>query len=52
MDANLIIAIVFGCVALFVALKIGHFILKILFGLIALLVLGGAVWWLLLRLRH
>jgi len=39
--SSIIIAIVIGCLALFMALKIGLFILKVIFGLIALAALGG-----------
>jgi hypothetical protein len=49
MNASLTIAVVLGCLALLVAVKIGLFILKIIFGAVALAVLGGAVGWLLLR---
>ena len=48
MDASIIAAIVIGCLALFVAFKIGRFISKVIFGVIALAALGGAVWWLML----
>ena len=33
-----------GCLILFVALKIGNIILKILTGLVGLALLGGAIW--------
>jgi hypothetical protein len=34
-----------GCLVLFVAFKVGHIILKLLFGLVGLALLGWAVWW-------
>ena len=34
-----------GLLALFVAFKVGRFIFKVLFGLVALALLAGAVWW-------
>jgi hypothetical protein len=49
MNASLILAVVLGCLALLVAVKIGLFILKVIFGVVALAVLGGAIWWFLLR---
>jgi hypothetical protein len=36
-------------VALFLALKIGHFILKVVFGFIGLAAMAGAVWWFFLK---
>ena len=36
--------IVAGCLILFVALKVGNIILKILIGLVGLALLGGALW--------
>jgi hypothetical protein len=36
-----------GVVALFVAIKIGQFMVKLFFGVIGLALLGGAAWWLL-----
>lgn len=39
-----------GVIALFVAIKIGRTMIKLLFGLISLALLGGAVaWWFLVR---
>jgi len=49
MKISLIAAVVVGCLALIVAIKVGRFIMKVIFGLIALALLGGAVWWFLLR---
>ncbi len=43
-----IIALI-GVIALLVAIKIGHIILKLLLGLAALAAIGAAVWWFLLR---
>src|ERR1043165_672399 len=39
-----------GIIAPFVAMKVGQAMIRLLFGLIGLAVLGGAVWWFLLRL--
>jgi len=44
----LIIAVV-GVVALFLALKIGHAILRLVIGLIGLAAIGGAAWWFFLK---
>lgn len=44
----LVIAVV-GVVALFLAIKIGHFILRVVFCLIGLAAIVGAVWWFFLR---
>ena len=41
--------VVAGIVALFVALKVGQVIIRLLFGLIGIALLGGAVWWFLLK---
>jgi hypothetical protein len=38
-----------GIIAPFVAMKVGQVMIRLLFGLIGLAVLGGAVWWFLLR---
>jgi hypothetical protein len=43
-----VIAVV-GIVALILAMKIAHFIFKLILGLIALAAIGGAVWWFFLR---
>ena len=34
-----------GIVALFVAMRVGQVLIKRLFGLLALAILGGAAWW-------
>ncbi|MBN2506773.1 MAG: hypothetical protein JXQ71_08775 [Verrucomicrobia bacterium] len=49
MDISLAAAIVVGCLALVVAIKVGRFLIRMVFGLIALALLGGAAWWFLLR---
>jgi len=36
-------------IALFVAIKVGRVMIRLLFGLIALSLLAGSVWWLLSR---
>jgi hypothetical protein len=41
------IIIVLGVLALYLAVKIAHFVLKILFTLVGLALLGVAVWWVL-----
>jgi hypothetical protein len=38
-----------GIIALFVAIKVGQIMIKLLFGLIGLVLIGGAVWWFLVR---
>ena len=44
------IAIVLGgIIALFIAIKVGEIVMKLLFGLIGLALLGGAGWWFFLR---
>ena len=43
-----VIAVV-GVVALILAMKVAHFIIRLILGLIALAALGGAAWWCFLR---
>jgi hypothetical protein len=43
-----VIAVV-GIVALILAIKIAHFLTRLLLGLIALAAIGGAVWWFFIR---
>jgi hypothetical protein len=38
-----------GIIALFVAIRVGQVLIKLLFGLIGLAILGGAAWWFLAR---
>jgi hypothetical protein len=38
-----------GILALFVAVKIGHFLLRIVLGLIALICVAAAIWWFFFR---
>jgi hypothetical protein len=38
-----------GIIALFVAMRVGQVLIKLLFGVIGLAILGGAVWWFFLR---
>jgi hypothetical protein len=45
------IIIVLGVLALYLALKIAHFVLKILFTLIGLALLGIAVWWVFFEIK-
>jgi hypothetical protein len=47
-----IAVVVAGCLVLYAAFKIGAFILKILLGLVALALLGGATWWFLSGINH
>jgi len=42
-------AVLGGIIALFVAIKVGQLIIRLLFGLIGLALLGGAAWWFLVR---
>jgi uncharacterized membrane protein len=42
----MVLIAVLGVIALFFALKVGHVILKLVFGLIAFAVIVGGVWWL------
>jgi hypothetical protein len=39
-----------GLVALFLAIKLGHALLRLVFGLIGLAAIVGAVWWFCLKL--
>lgn len=43
-----LIAVVVGLLALFIAIKIGRFVLKLVFGLVALAMIAAAAWWFLL----
>lgn len=48
--SNLIVVIVVvGVVALFLAIKIAHVIFRMVFALIGLAAIGGAVWWFFLK---
>jgi len=38
-----------GVIALFVAIKVGEVVMKLLFGLVGLALLGGAGWWFFVR---
>jgi hypothetical protein len=38
-----------GVFALFIAMKVGQLMIRMLFGLIGLALLGGAAWWFLMR---
>ncbi len=44
--------VLIGCLALYVAFKIGMVVLKIALGLVALVLLGGASWWFLSGINH
>ena len=41
-----------GCLLLYVAVKIGYVILKVVLGLAARALLGGAIWWFLSAVNH
>lgn len=41
--------VVGGIIALLVAIKVGQVMIRLLFGLIGLALLGGAAWWFLVR---
>jgi hypothetical protein len=41
-----------GCLALYVAFKLGFVVLKILLGLAGLALLGGSIWWFFFRINH
>jgi len=43
------VTVLAGIIALFVAIKVGQVMIRLLFGLIGLALLGGAVWWFLVR---
>ena len=43
-----VIAVV-GILALILALKVAHFLIRLMLGLVALAAIGGAVWWFFLR---
>ena len=43
-----VVAVV-GVLALILAFKVAHFLLRLLLGLIALAAIGGAIWWFFLR---
>jgi hypothetical protein len=34
-----------GILALFVAIKLGQVLIRLLFGLVGLALIGGAIWW-------
>ena len=42
-------AVLSGIIALFVSIKVGQVMIRLLFGLIGLALLGGAVWWSLVK---
>jgi hypothetical protein len=44
-----VIVVIAGCLVVYAAFKVGSFILKIVFGLAGLALLGGAIWWFFLR---
>jgi hypothetical protein len=48
MSLNLILAVVVGLLALVIAVKIGRFVFKVLFGLLALAMIAAAAWWFLI----
>jgi hypothetical protein len=44
-----ILLLVFGVLAIYVAYKIAHFVLKVVLHLLGLVLLGSAVWWIFFR---
>ena len=38
-----------GVIALFVAVKVGQVMVRLLFGLMGLALIGGAIWWVLVK---
>ena len=46
---SMVVIAVVGILALILAMKIGHFLARLLLGLIALVAIGGVIWWFLLR---
>jgi hypothetical protein len=48
-DAVKVAMVVAGCLVLYIASKVGLFVLKILFGLASFALLGGAIWWFFFR---
>ena len=47
-----VVIVAAGCLLLYVAVKIGYVILKVVLGLAALALLGGAIWWFLSAVHH
>jgi uncharacterized membrane protein YGL010W len=47
-----VVIVAAGCLLLYVAVKIGYVILKVVLGLAALALLGGAIWWFLSAVNH
>lgn len=47
-NLNLILAVVVGLLALVIAVKIGRFVFKVVFGLLALAMIAAAAWWFLM----
>jgi hypothetical protein len=43
------VAVLGGMIALFIAIRVGQVMIRLLFGLIGLGLLGGAAWWFLVR---
>lgn len=41
--------VVGGVIALFIAMKVGQVMIRLLFGLVGLALLGGAAWWFLMK---
>jgi uncharacterized membrane protein YGL010W len=47
-----VVVVAVGCLLLYVAVKIGYVILKVVLGLAALALLGGAIWWFWSGMNH
>lgn len=47
-----LVVVAVGCLLLYVAVKVGYVVLKIVLGLAALALLGGAIWWFVSTLHY
>jgi hypothetical protein len=47
--SSMAVVAVVGILALILAIKVAHFVTRLLLGLIAITAIGGAVWWVFLR---
>lgn len=44
-----LMVVLIGLLALYAAMKIGHFVIRLLFGLLGLAILAGGIWWFFFR---